>query len=105
MPRQLPIPQTWRAQIPSARPNRNQVTGAGLWGLPAEQPTQAIIQPTQAPPSGGAVCNCTGPDLDCGNFADHKQAQDCYNYCKSQGLGDVFELDRDGNGLACESLP
>jgi len=80
-------------------------TGAGLWGLPAEQPTQAIIQPTQAPPSSGAVCNCTGPDLDCGNFAGHKQAQACFDYCRSQGLGDVFKLDRDGNGLACESSP
>ncbi len=88
----------------------------GLWGapptaapLPAQValPTQAIF-PTQAPSGGGnAVCNCSGPDLDCkANFSTHAEAQACYNYCVSQGFGDVFGLDgNDNDGLACESLP
>lgn len=82
----------------------------GLWGAPptaAPLPTQ-VAQPTQAPSGGGnAVCNCSGPDLDCkADFSTHAQAQACYNYCVSQGFGDVFGLDgNDNDGLACESLP
>jgi len=78
----------------------------GLWSPP---PTLAPL-PTQAPAQSGggnAVCNCSGPDLDCkADFSTHAQAQTCYNYCVSQGFGDVFRLDgSDNDGLACESLP
>ena len=79
----------------------------GLWSAP---PTLAVIVPTTIPSGGGgggnAVCNCSGPDLDCGDFTTHSAAQACYNYCVSQGYGDVFRLDgNDNDGLACESLP
>jgi micrococcal nuclease len=79
----------------------------GLWIAP---PTLAVV-PTSAPSGGGsgggtAVCNCGGPDLDCGDFSTHASAQACHNYCVSQGLGDIFRLDgNDNDGLACESLP
>jgi micrococcal nuclease len=65
----------------------------GLWS----------ILPTQPPATG--PCNCTGPDLDCGNFSTHATAQACFNHCSSLGFGDIFRLDSDGDGLACESLP
>ena len=55
------------------------------------------------PPS--APCNCTGPDLNCSDFASGAAAQACYEYCKQQGYGDVFRLDGDSDGSACESLP
>jgi micrococcal nuclease len=81
----------------------------GLWGVP---PTQAILLPLPTAPSGGsgssggnAPCNCSGPDLDCGDFSTHASAQSCFNYCRSAGFGDVFRLDRDSDGSACESLP
>lgn len=83
----------------------------GLWGAPptaaplptqVAQSTQAVF-PTQAPSGGGnAVCNCSGPDLDCEDFKPRSSAQPCFNYCVSQGFGDVFRLDRDNDGLACE---
>lgn len=50
-------------------------------------------------------CNCSGPDLDCSDFATHAAAQECYDYCKSRGYGDVFGLDADKDGIAYESLP
>lgn len=50
-------------------------------------------------------CNCAGPDLNCSDFATHAAAQACYEYCKQQGYGDVFRLDGDSDGIACESLP
>jgi len=39
------------------------------------------------------------------NVATHAEAQACYEYCIAQGRGDVHRLDRDKDGLACESLP
>ena len=50
-------------------------------------------------------CNCTGPDLDCSNFATQAEAQACYEYCEQQGYGDVYGLDGDNDGIACELLP
>jgi micrococcal nuclease len=81
----------------------------GLWNAlptPTEHPTLETF-PTSGSSSGGsAPCNCSGPDLDCGDFSSHASAQSCYNYCTSQGFGDVFRLDgNDNDGLACESLP
>ncbi len=77
----------------------------GLWNAP---PTLAPL-PTQAPSGGGggsAVCNCSGPDLDCKDFSSHASAQACYEYCVSQGFGNIFRLDgKDNDGVACESLP
>jgi hypothetical protein len=55
------------------------------------------------PPS--APCNCSGPDLNCSDFATQAEAQRCYDYCKSRGYGDIFRLDGDKDGIACESLP
>ena len=85
----------------------------GLWSAP---PAQIITVPTVAPSGGGgntssggggnAVCNCGGPDLNCSDFRTHSSAQACYDYCVSQGYGDIFGLDgNDRDGLACESLP
>jgi len=45
-------------------------------------------------------CNCSGPDLDCDDFVPPEEAQRCYEYCKD--YGDVFALDRDNDGIACE---
>lgn len=49
-------------------------------------------------------CNCTGSDLDCGDFACQPEAQACFDKCYSQ-YGDVFQLDGNNDGTACESLP
>jgi len=52
-----------------------------------------------------APCNCTGPDLNCPpapDFATPEEAQRCYEYCISQGYGDIFDLDRDNDRIACD---
>jgi len=54
---------------------------------------------------GDCPCNCTGPDLNCSAFATQAEAQACYDCCKNAGFGDVFGLDGDDDGEACESLP
>lgn len=64
---------------------------------PTSTPTPSITPtPTTSPP-----CNCNGPDLDCKDFSG-AQAQVCYDYCKAKTGRDVFDLDRDHDGLACE---
>jgi hypothetical protein len=83
--------------------------------LPTELPTAtpAPVLPTDTPapvsptdtPQPAAVCNCSGDTYNCGDFSTHAQAQACYEYCKSLGCGDIHRLDKDGNGVACESLP
>jgi len=87
----------------------------GFWAITPTPPHLVTVTPlatlTQFPlatatlSGSAAPCNCTGPDLDCADFGTHASAQACYNYCVSQGYGDVFRLDRDNDGLACESLP
>ena len=95
------------ACIPTFREAEQQARASNL-GLWNASPTLAAV-PTQAPAGGeggNTPCNCGGPDLDCADFSSHASAQACHDDCKSQGLGDVFRLDRDDNdGLACESLP
>lgn len=44
----------------------------------------------------------TGGDKDCGDFSTHAEAQ---AFFEAQGPGDPHRLDRDGDGLACETLP
>jgi len=87
---------------------------------PEPLPTATLEPPTQLPtllaptatlfiynsPTVGpaaAVCPCSGDTLNCSDFGSHTSAQACYNYCVSLGVGDIHNLDRDGNGLACES--
>ena len=41
-------------------------------------------------------------DRDCGDFSTHRQAQ---AFFEAEGLGDPHGLDRDSDGIACETLP
>jgi hypothetical protein len=66
-------------------------------------PTAPAIVPTSPPPA--AVCDCSGDSYNCSSFSTHRQAQACYNYCISQGRGDIHRLDGDNDGVACENLP
>ena len=47
------------------------------------------------------VCSCDGDLMNCDDFDTQIEAQACFNYCGSE---DVHGLDKDGNGIACESL-
>lgn len=62
-----------------------------------------FVTPTLAErqPKSEVSCNCTGPDLDCADFASQRKAQVCYAYCASIGYGDIFRLDKDRDGKAC----
>jgi micrococcal nuclease len=90
------------------------MAGRGLWANPEDMPdlvmatavplaTAPLPEPTY-PLSNEAVCDCSGNRYNCGRFATHDEAQACYDYCLPIA-GDVHDLDRDGDGFACESLP
>lgn len=69
-------------------------------------PTVTVSLPPTQPPVGNLSCNCSGGDyLNCPDFGTHARAQACFETCMSAGYGDVFRLDDDGDGLACENLP
>lgn len=84
-----------------------------LTPAPTDTPTPTSTQPPAPTPTytptatqrPAAPCDCYGPDLNCTDFSTHTSAQACFNFCWSLGLGDVFGLDSDGDGVACESLP
>lgn len=63
----------------------------------------STLQITDTP--GPPPCTCDSDQYNCSDFKLHSEAQACYNYCISQGKGDIHNLDRDGNGIVCESLP
>ena len=87
----------------------------GLWGaapatavpapVVATSTPAPVVQPTEGMPEAEPVCDCSGNAYNCSDFSTHAQAQACYDYCKSLGRGDVHGLDRDSDGVACESLP
>ena len=49
-------------------------------------------------------CDCSGNRLSCGSFANWEDAQACYLHCLSLGKGDIYRLDLNKDGLACDSL-
>lgn len=84
-------------------------TFAPTW-TPLPTFTPFVLNTPNAPPiaPGNAVCLCDRNRYSCvlSDFSTHAEAQACYDYCVSQGAGDIHGLDgNDNDGLACESLP
>ena len=48
------------------------------------------------------ICSCD-LDLDCGDFVTQEDAQACFEYCGGME-NDVHDLDRNNDGVVCESL-
>jgi len=73
------------------------------------EPTSQYILPTEETKqeetqNSGTKYICSSDYYNCGDFSKHSEAQAVYDYCKSQGKGDIHQLDRDDDGDACESL-
>lgn len=52
-----------------------------------------------------ASCYCASNVYNCSDFQTHQKAQDLYGCCLQKIGADIHRLDRDKDGLACESLP
>ena len=68
--------------------------------IPVATATNIPIPPFPTITSGGAICSCDGNIYNCGDLGSQEQA--CFNYCREQGFGDIHDLDRDHDLLACE---
>lgn len=68
-------------------------------------PPESLVDPKNQPSTSAAPrqpSTFSGGDRDCGDFSTHAEAQEFF---ESAGSGDPHRLDRDGDGLACETLP
>ncbi|MBP6924051.1 MAG: excalibur calcium-binding domain-containing protein [Candidatus Pacebacteria bacterium] len=54
-------------------------------------------------PIFGATCEENV--YNCGDFSTQKEAQEVYDTCHTSENPDRHGLDRDGDGIACQSLP
>jgi hypothetical protein len=80
-----------------------QTSTATATGTATDTPTATATATATTPPQG--PCPCNADVRNCSDFATHTQAQACFDFCVSQGAGDIHKLDQDGDGDACESLP
>ena len=60
---------------------------------------------TRTPTQPSGTCSCSGDTLNCDDFSTRVQAQACYDHCMAVVGYDIHNLDNDGDGEACESLP
>lgn len=65
--------------------------------------TVATATATQSAPGNCTICSYDA--YNCSDFSTQAAAQACYDYCWQQVGHDVHQLDADGDGEACESLP
>lgn len=72
---------------------------------PAATSTPTLTPTATATTQPQGPCPCNADVRNCTDFATHSQAQACFNFCVSQGAGDIHKLDQDNDGDACESLP
>ena len=80
---------------PSATPELTETP----WPTETPEPTAtATTIPTATP----TPCNCGANVYNCDDFSSPSAAQQCYLQCQAAGAGDVHDLDRDGDGRACE---
>lgn len=54
--------------------------------------------------SNNEICICSYNTYNCADFNSKAEAEECFDYCKSQGKGDVHHLDRDEDNKPCETL-
>ena len=102
------IPYKYQSAFKSAQ-KEAQANKRGLWAdgvceeeskpIPIPTPPPQQTQPTQTQQSGDYTCSFDA--YNCGDFSTHDEAQSVYEACGN----DVHRLDRDNDGLACESLP
>ncbi len=109
-----PTPETTPTPEPEPTPSPQPTPAPTLPPAPTPAPTTPppdpgpTVPPPQpeptepAPGAGLPPCAQGGGDCNCGDFATHAEAQ---AFFESQGPGDPHGLDREGDGIACESLP
>lgn len=71
---------------------------------PEPEPKPIIEEPKPEPkPAPKPAIICSSDIYNCGDFKTHAEAQKVFETCGGTG-NDIHRLDRDKNGVACESL-
>jgi len=89
-----------------ARENNRGLWSACVSGADTPQQNQSenfkMIVPQNSPQDTGIICSYDA--YNCSDFSTHNKAQSVYEHCGGVS-NDVHRLDRDKDGLACETLP
>lgn len=74
---------------------------------PSPKPTTTSVKSNSSSSGGSSGKSCSGPDLDCSDFATHAEAQAFFDGCGFTATNDPMKLDGTGvdDGIACESRP
>ena len=69
-------------------------------GVPTDRSTapKTTTERSLSSGSSSAPCSCSADTVNCKDSG----AKACYDYCISQGKGDVHKLDADKDGIPCE---
>ena len=98
------MPYTYQSEFKAAQASA-EANKKGLWASDVcENYQNAPAPPPQLPPSAVSEYSCSGNTYNCTDFSTHAEAQSVYEVC-GEISNDVHGLDRDGDGLACETLP
>jgi micrococcal nuclease len=103
------IPYKYQHEFQIAE-NQARILKKGLWADGAcdvaesstTQPQQSATQ--EISPTPPIKDECSYNAYNCSDFSTHAEAQATYEYCGGVN-NDIHRLDRDKDGLACESLP
>jgi len=111
VPTELPASSIDATITPFVLPTLTKPAGAVIYISPTPINTIVFIMPTRAPtrigeappPVQSVNCSCQFDTLNCENFSDWYDAQSCMDKCVSMGKGDIYRLDHDNDGIACEN--
>jgi len=78
------------------------VAGLGLWGVSSLSSSESEPNSLRPDTDYTTTRSPSAGDRDCGDFSTQAQAQ---TFFENAGYGDPHDLDRDGDGVACETLP
>ncbi len=104
-----PTPSPVQSVVPTPSPKATPKPTIAPKINPSPKPTTSVKSNNSGSTSSGGSAgrSCTGPDLDCKDFATHAEAQAFFNGCGFTATNDPMKLDGTGvdDGIACESLP
>ena len=83
--------------------NRDSIFGSNLPDDSENNNSSATQNNSSSSISSGDII-CSSDYYNCGDFSSQAEAQEVYDSCYAD-YGDVHNLDNDGDGVVCESLP
>ncbi len=92
-------------EVPTAMPTTTPTPTATETQQPGPTVTHTPTVTPTATQSSSGPCPCDADVRNCSDFATQPEAQACFDWCVSQGAGDIHGLDSNNDGEACESLP